>query len=253
MVRKGKDTAAAPEEHPGGGYISVTAQQSRYALDAVDAPASKEILVKDLSISVSNRELLSHVNLHLVESRHYVLVGRNGSGKSTLLKAIGNGLIPGIPWSTRILLLGQTRNDEVEESLAGMAVDEETVLQHIVRSDKVRERYTREASILSEAIEHSVNPMAPVMALRKVLHARLALQLKEAHRIAERRSGARGKLARKELIKVKLSLLACLSARANSAHSSKSSSTSPKRDFPRARVTSTLPILAQTHMQHPIF
>ena len=43
MVRKAKETAPAVEEHPGGGHIIVTAQQSRYALDAVDAPASKEV------------------------------------------------------------------------------------------------------------------------------------------------------------------------------------------------------------------
>lgn len=43
MVRKGKDTVPSIEEHPGGGHIAVTAQQSRYALDAVDAPASKEV------------------------------------------------------------------------------------------------------------------------------------------------------------------------------------------------------------------
>jgi hypothetical protein len=43
MVRKGKETTPAIEEHPGGGHIVVTAQQSRYALDAVDAPASKEV------------------------------------------------------------------------------------------------------------------------------------------------------------------------------------------------------------------
>lgn len=43
MVRKAKDTAPAVEQHPGGGHIIVTAQQSRYALDAVDAPASKEV------------------------------------------------------------------------------------------------------------------------------------------------------------------------------------------------------------------
>jgi ATP-binding cassette subfamily F protein 3 len=43
MVRKGKDTPPVVEEHPGGGHITVTAQQSRYALDAVDAPASKEV------------------------------------------------------------------------------------------------------------------------------------------------------------------------------------------------------------------
>jgi ATP-binding cassette subfamily F protein 3 len=43
MVRKGKDAAPAVEEHPGGGHITVTVQQSRYALDALDAPASKEV------------------------------------------------------------------------------------------------------------------------------------------------------------------------------------------------------------------
>jgi len=101
-------------------------------------------LIKDLSISVSNRELLSHTTLHLVESRHYVLVGRNGTGKSTLLKAIGDGLIPGIPWSTRILLLGQTR-ETVEDEMEKLALKNETVLEHVIRSDKVRERYIREA------------------------------------------------------------------------------------------------------------
>lgn len=65
MVRKGKEAAAPSEKRPGD-YITVTAQQSRYALDAVDAPASNEILIKDLSISVSDKELLSHAKLHLV-------------------------------------------------------------------------------------------------------------------------------------------------------------------------------------------
>ncbi|KAF3037058.1 hypothetical protein E8E12_001508 [Didymella heteroderae] len=202
MVRKGKDTPPVVEEHPGGGHIVVTAQQSRYALDAVDAPASKEILIKDLSISVANKELLNRTTLHLVEARHYVLVGRNGTGKSTLLKAIGDGLIPGIPWSTQILLLGQTREAETEERLGGLQLEDETVLQHVVRSDRVRERYTREAKILSDAIEHSADAMAPVRAYRRIQTERLAMRLREAHRIAERRSGARGKLARKELIKL---------------------------------------------------
>ncbi|KAF2009533.1 ABC transporter ATP-binding protein uup-1 [Aaosphaeria arxii CBS 175.79] len=199
MVRREKESAVPVEEQFGGGHITVTAQQSRYALDAIDAPASKEILIKDLSISVKNRELLSHAHLHLVESRHYVLVGRNGTGKSTLLKAIGDGLVPGIPWSTRILLLGQTRNS-LAEDLDGLKIEDETVLQHVVRSDRMREQYTREARILSEAIDHP-NPIAPVKAYRRLHHERSQLQLKEAHRLAERRSGARGKTARKELIK----------------------------------------------------
>ncbi|CAA9966190.1 ABC transporter ATP-binding protein uup-1 [Pyrenophora teres f. maculata] len=202
MVRKTKDGPPAVEGHAGGGQITVTVQQSRYALDAVDAPASKEILVKDLSVAVANRELLSHTTLHLVEARHYVLVGRNGTGKSTLLKAIANGLIPGIPWSTRILLLGQTRDEDLEDDMGRLNLQSETVLQHVVRSDRTRERYLREEKMLREAFADSVDAMAPVMAHRRIGHDRLALQLKECHRIAERRSGARGKQARKELVKL---------------------------------------------------
>ncbi|KAG9187119.1 hypothetical protein G6011_04990 [Alternaria panax] len=202
MVRKTKESAPLAEEHHGGGHITVTAQQSRYALDAVDAPASKEILVKDLSIAVANRELLSRTTLHLVEARHYVMVGRNGTGKSTLFKAIADGLVPGIPWSTRILLLGQTREDDLADDMIMLSLESETVLQHVVRSDRVRERYVREARVLSDAVENSVDSMAPVRAYRRIGHERLALKLREGHRIAERRSGARGKLARKELTKL---------------------------------------------------
>jgi ATP-binding cassette subfamily F protein 3 len=138
-----------------------------------------------------------------VEARHYVLVGRNGTGKSTLLKAIGDGLIPGIPWSTRILLLGQTRDVDVDidEDLQELSLESETVLQHVIRSDRTRERAMREKRTLEAAVENEGDHMAPVRAVRKIKHERLAVQLKEAHRIAERRSGARGKLARKELIK----------------------------------------------------
>ncbi|KAF2713971.1 P-loop containing nucleoside triphosphate hydrolase protein [Pleomassaria siparia CBS 279.74] len=202
MVKKNSGAALKVEEHPGGGYIVVTAQQSRYALDAIDAPASKEpskILIKDLTISVSTRQLLTHTTLHLVESRHYVLVGRNGTGKSTPLKAIGAGLIPGIPSSTRILLLGQTH--DVEDEFEGLSIEDETVLQHVVQSDRMRRRYIREANTLTDAFEHLSDPIAPARAGRRIKNEILAVQLKEAHRTAERRSGARGKLARKELIK----------------------------------------------------
>lgn len=144
--------------------------------------------------------MLTHTTLHLVEARHYVLVGRNGTGKSTLLQAIGDGLIPGIPWSTKVLLLGQTRLNDEEE--VGRSRAAETVLQYVVRSDRVRERYMREAEMLNEAIENSRDVMALVRAYRRIQTERLALKLKEAHQIAERRSGARGKAARKELIRL---------------------------------------------------
>ena len=95
--------------------------------------------------------------------------------------------------------MGQTR--EVEDDFEGLSLQDETVLQHVVRSDRARERCLREAKALSEAVENERDPMAPIRAARRIKHERLTMQLKEAHRIAERRSGARGKLARKELVK----------------------------------------------------
>lgn len=206
MVRKGKEPASA-DPASAEQILTVTAQQSRFHNDVVNEPVSKEILVKDLSISVANRELLSHAELHLQQGKHYVLVGRNGTGKSTLLKAIADGQVPGIPWSLRVLLLGQTRSS-LEDEVDRLKLKEETVLQHVVRSDRVRERYLREAQILSAAVNHASDPMAPVKAYRQVGHERLSRTVEEARQIAARRSGARGLKARKQLIEAEENLVA---------------------------------------------
>jgi ATP-binding cassette subfamily F protein 3 len=158
--------------------------------------------VLDLSISVANQELLNRTTLHLVQSRHYVLVGRNGTGKSTLLEALSDGLIPGIPWTTKIMHLGQIQGMETEVNLEDSQWQSESVLQHVIKSDRTRERLLREARVLSQAFEETKDEWEPIRAYRRVQHERIALKLKEAHRIAERRSGARGKLARKELIEL---------------------------------------------------
>jgi ATPase subunit of ABC transporter with duplicated ATPase domains len=86
--------------------------------------------------------------------------------------------------------------------MEALSLKNETVLQYVLRSDLVRQRYLREAKMLSEAVENATDPMAPVRTYRQIEHERLTLQLKEGHRIAERRSGARGKQARKELVKL---------------------------------------------------
>lgn len=84
MPRKAKEVA------PEG--VVVTAQQSRFAKDSLelDAPTTHEILVKDLSISINQRELLSHAELLLKEGGRYVLVGRNGTGKSSTCTVLMN-------------------------------------------------------------------------------------------------------------------------------------------------------------------
>jgi ATPase subunit of ABC transporter with duplicated ATPase domains len=182
--------------------LQITAQQSRFHLDAIDTPASKEIWVKDLSISIGQKEILNRAEFRLKERVHYVLVGRNGTGKSTILKAVAEGRIPGIPWSTKILLLGQTRELGLDDAVGGLSIKDETVLEHVVRSDRAREVLLKEAAVLAEGVEHQADPLAAVRAYRQISHARLEKKLEESRLIATRRSGARGKKAREELNKV---------------------------------------------------
>lgn len=44
--------------------------------------------IKDLSVSVENKEILHDINLHINSGETHVLFGPNGAGKSTLLSAI---------------------------------------------------------------------------------------------------------------------------------------------------------------------
>ena len=166
-----------------------------------------QILVKDLSISIGTRELLSHAKFQLQPGRHYVLHGRNGIGKSTLLRAIAADRIPSIPRGVKVLLLGQTQSNNNDnhferdfENLDLAARPDETVLQHVVRSDQKREYLLSESKILTAALENSDDPLAPVKAYRKLSHERLEQRVAEARQIALRRSGARGAKARSVLL-----------------------------------------------------
>jgi len=125
--------------------LVVTSQQTRFDVD-LEAPTSKTIDVKDLTISIGGLELLDHAHLRVVEGVHYVFVGRNGTGKSTLLRALADRRVPGVPANLRILLLGQTRissdvvvDGEEEQSPSF------TVLEHVTRSDVRRQRAIRDA------------------------------------------------------------------------------------------------------------
>ena len=184
--------------------LEITAQQSRFHKDSVEleAPTTKEILIKNLSITLGGLEILSRAELFLKENRKYVMVGRNGVGKSTLLKAIADGSIPGIPYSLNILLLGQTRDLNLEEAVAGLKIKSETVLEHVIRGDRRRERLLHEAEILSKGLDSQTDATGAVSAFRVVRHERLQHKLEESRRLAERRSGARGLKARQELISV---------------------------------------------------
>lgn len=156
--------------------------------------------MKDLSISIGNRELLSHANFQLQRGRHYVLHGRNGIGKSTLLRAIATDQIPSIPRGVKVLLLGQTVSNS-EEDVENLDLNERTVLEYVVRSDTQRELLLHEAKTLGAAVEDSADPIAGVRAYRKICHERLGRKLEQVRQIALRRSGGRGAEAKKVLVK----------------------------------------------------
>lgn len=161
-----------------------------------------QIDVRGLNIGFNGRDLLVDAHLKLQEGRHYILVGRNGVGKSTLLRSLHEHRIPGISSKLRVLLLGQTEQAlGLEDDLQNLRLSnqEVTTLQHVVRSDRSRERSLREVDILTQAIENSSDATAPVRAYRQLNHERLERSLKEAQLIATRRSGARGWDARKVL------------------------------------------------------
>lgn len=157
--------------------------------------------MRDLNICIANRELLSHANFQLQRGRHYVLHGRNGVGKSTLLKAIGTCRIPSIPRGVKVLLLGQTQAD-FEDNGAESDGEGDTVLDYVVRSNRRREILLREADVLSYALEIGCDSLATVRAFREVSHRRLERKVENARRVAERRSGSRGKEASKVVLRL---------------------------------------------------
>jgi hypothetical protein len=94
----------------------------------------------------------------------------------------------------------------VEDDLGSLKLTDLNVLQHVVRSDRKRERLLHEERVLSSAIENVKEPTAAVVAYRKVCHERLEQRTHEARQIALRRSGARGAKARKTLIQLEAEL-----------------------------------------------
>jgi ATPase subunit of ABC transporter with duplicated ATPase domains len=127
VVRKARgDKASAAAIH-------CSSQQSRFHTETLDT--SREIDLKDVSISIGERELVNGAHLRLKDGVKYALVGRNGTGKSTVLTALADKLIPGINPNLRILLLSQ-----VEDSTRSSEDETRTVLQHVVHGDKERTR-----------------------------------------------------------------------------------------------------------------
>ena len=110
--------------------IVVTAQQSRFHIDASDVPNSREIDIKDIAVGINGRELLNGAHLRLKHGVHYVLVGRNGTEKSTLLKALAEERVPGVPMNLQCVLLGQTLLESSKQDETIQHPKHMTTLEH---------------------------------------------------------------------------------------------------------------------------
>ena len=110
-----------------GFSLSVPGGATRAADDA-----SKDVVVKGLSISAPEKPLLVNADLALVAGRRYGLVGANGRGKSTLLRFIAARRLP-VPQSVDVLLVDQ------EASFQGASVLEDVLEADTTRSSLLAE------------------------------------------------------------------------------------------------------------------
>jgi len=192
---KKADSSSAPE-----GTIVVTAQQRFHE---IDDPASKDIDVNDLTISIGQRVIVQNTRLVLKTGLRYVFVGRNGLGKSTVLKALAERKMPGVPPNLRVLLLDQTLIEErrKEYDQPEQAAQSVSVLEHVASSDKRRQRLLRDSTLLSDALQDdSPEPTKISTVYRKLKLEEAQRSLQEAQLLAQHRSGARGSKARQVLL-----------------------------------------------------
>lgn len=107
---------------------------------------------------------------------------------------MASGQIPSIPRSVRVRLLDQIESSKEEISTSAQ---NETVLEHVVRSDKDRERLLSEMQRLSSGASNADAPILAVRAYREIQHERRERDLADARHMAIKLSGARGAKARK--------------------------------------------------------
>lgn len=193
--------------------ILCTSTQSRFHIDNAN---HREIDIDNVSITLvggsesqastkakkghgQGLEILSGAKLRLKEGQSYALVGRNGTGKSTILKAIAEKLIPGLPESSKIAILQQTKLDVREGSASDIPQSPMTTRQEVTERATSRSAIEHEIQMLSDGINSS-DAMSTIRAVRSLKHERLQKHRFLLDKDARIRKGARGMAARKNLV-----------------------------------------------------
>ncbi|KAF9045124.1 P-loop containing nucleoside triphosphate hydrolase protein [Panaeolus papilionaceus] len=166
--------------------IVAYSQQSRFHRETFDAN-STDIDLKDVNVSVNDRELLVDAHLRLKPGMRYGMVGQNGVGKSVLMSVLGDNILVGLPQNVRILHIAQ-----LEEPVPGR-----TILDEVLNADSERTRIIREAKALQG---HSSGHDDVAQTVHDILVDRAEAHLDLAQKIATKRSGQRGHTARQDLL-----------------------------------------------------
>ncbi|CAG8599200.1 5832_t:CDS:2, partial [Paraglomus occultum] len=174
---------------PTTGEIVAYAQQSRFHTETLET-LNKDIDLKDVNITIGIKELLTDARLQLKSGVHYGLIGRNGVGKSTLFQCLATGAIPGISSSIRILHIAQLSPTSTSQ----------TVLDAVLSSDTLRSQLLYEKNVLESAMNSERDDKVK-QAIGKIREEKLERELDEKQKIANRRSGARGHEARREVLR----------------------------------------------------
>lgn len=73
--------------------------------------------LEDISVKISNLNLVNHISLEIFEKDRFIIVGPNGAGKSTLINAVARG----IPYTGKVYLegkdIGTMKSMEVARSI----------------------------------------------------------------------------------------------------------------------------------------
>ena len=146
-LTSGGDDTRTVDARLEGFSLSVPGGATRAADDA-----SKDVVVKGLSISAPEKPLLVNADLALVAGRRYGLVGANGRGKSTLLRFLAARRLP-VPQSVDVLLVDQ------EASFQGASV-----LEDVLEADTTRSSLLAEEAALWNDIDNGTTAAAERLA-----------------------------------------------------------------------------------------
>ncbi|KAI7856067.1 P-loop containing nucleoside triphosphate hydrolase protein [Circinella umbellata] len=173
--------------------IVATSQQSRFHTETLET-SSTGIDLPGVNISVNMNDLLVDAHLKLKEGVRYGLVGQNGTGKTTLMKCLADNILVGLPQNINILHVAQLQ-----------VLDEtKTVLDEVLSADRKTINTLREAKALQEVLGTDGRPKEATAELNRVVYELMLARSQErvdmATKLAIKRSGARGRDARREQI-----------------------------------------------------